>query len=96
MGMQLWQKVGVGVGVLAVSVALVGAGWYGARTELLPTPSAGMTSNGIHQGPQDGTGQRHGVNGTQPHLGQSDQNKQQPHGQRRGNGRDRMTQSDNQ
>ncbi len=92
MGTQLWQKVAHGVGVVAVSVALVGAGWYGARTGMLPTPSAGI---GIHQGPQDGTGQRHGVNGTQPHLGQGDQATQQ-HGQRRGNGHGRMTQSNDQ
>lgn len=92
MGMQLWQKVGIGVGVVAVIVTLVGAGWYGTRTALLPTPSVVTTRNGIHQGPQDGSGQRHGVNGTQPHLGQGDQATQN-HGQRRGNGRGNTTQS---
>ena len=96
MGMQLWQKVALSVGVLAVSVALVGASWYGARTGWLPASTVVTTGNGIHQGPQDGTGQRHGVNGTQPHFGQGDQTTQQPHGQRRGNGRGRATQSNDQ
>lgn len=96
MGMQLWQKVALGIGVVAVSALLVGVGWYSTRIGLIPTPTVVTTGNGIHQGPQDGTGQRHGMNGTQPHVGQGDQTNKQQHGQRRGNGRGRMTQSNDQ
>lgn len=96
MGTPLWQKVSLGIGIVAVSIALVGAGWYGASFGWLPANLATSTTqigNGIHQGPQDGTGQKHGVNGTQPHLQQGDRAQQSQQGQYRGKGRGRMTHS---